>query len=114
MRSARIRLHVTENTDAMLGYWDADQVCRYANNAYFQWFGKTPEEMINKISLAELLGKSYSTLLPYIKKVFMGETQVFSREIITPFGETRLGLATLHPDIEHGIIKGFFVHVANM
>ena len=114
MRSARIRLHVTENTDAMLGYWDADQVCRYANNAYFQWFGKTPEEMINKISLAELLGESYSTFLPYIKKVFMGETQVFSREIITPAGETRRGLATLHPDIEHGIIKGFFVHVANM
>jgi len=51
----------------MLSYWDKDEICRFANKAYLEWFGKTPEEMINKMSLAELLGPLYPSNEPYIK-----------------------------------------------
>jgi hypothetical protein len=38
----------------MLAYWDKDLICRYANSAYVDWFGKTKEEMINNIRIDEL------------------------------------------------------------
>ena len=114
MEQSGIRKLVAENTDAMLAYWDADQVCRYANNAYIKWFGKTPGEMIDKITLQELLKDIYPKNLPYIEKVLQGETQVFYRDIKVPSGEIRRAIATYHPDIEHGLVKGFFVHVADM
>ena len=42
---------VTDHIDAMLAYWDKDSVCRFANSAYLQWFGKTKEEMIGKLTI---------------------------------------------------------------
>lgn len=114
MEKSGIRKLVAENTDAMLAYWDADLVCRYANNAYVKWFGKSPEEMIDKITLQELLKDIYPKNLPYIEKALKGETQVFYRDIPIPSGETRRTIATYHPDIEYGTVKGFFVHVADL
>lgn len=105
---------VADHVNAMLAYWDKDQFCRFANNTYLKWFGKTPEEMIGKITMKELLGPLYEKNLPYILKALKGETQVFEREIPLPSGEIRHTLATYHPDIADGIVRGFFVHVADV
>jgi len=48
LQLAQRSLEVANHTDAMLGYWDKDLMCRYANPPYHRWFGKTPEEMIEK------------------------------------------------------------------
>ena len=32
---------VVDHIDAMLAYWDRNQVCRFANNAYLQFFKKS-------------------------------------------------------------------------
>lgn len=114
MNYAKMSQIVTEHTDAMLAYWDADEICRYANYAYVKWFNKTPEEMINKITLKQLLGPIYNLNQPYIENVLKGKTQVFYRDIVLPTGELKHAIATYHPDNEGGIIKGFFVHVADM
>jgi len=56
LRIPEIALNVANNTQAMLAYWDKNLVCRFANDAYFEWFGKKKEDMINRITLTELLG----------------------------------------------------------
>lgn len=33
-------LRVADHVTAMLAYWNTDQVCLFANNAYRDWFGK--------------------------------------------------------------------------
>jgi len=106
---------VAAHIDAMLAYWDKDLVCRFANNAYLEWFGKTPEQMINKVTIDELLGPIlYEKNLPYIKEALNGEKQVFEREIPLPTGGSRHSIATYYPDIANGKVKGFFVLVADV
>ena len=64
------------------------------------WFGKSPADMIDKITLRELLRDIYPRNLPYIEKVMKGETQVFYRDIPTPDAEVHRSIATYHPNSE--------------
>ena len=106
---------VASNTNAMLAYWDKNLICRFANNAYMEWFGRTPEEMIGRMTLPQLLGPSlYEKNVSYITGALEGKVQVFERNIITPAGEYRDSLATYNPDIIDGEVAGFFVHVADI
>jgi PAS domain S-box-containing protein len=105
---------VTNNIPAMLAYWDKNEICRLANTAYLQWFGKTPEEMVDKMSMRELLGPLYKKNLPHIKRVLTGETQIFEREMKVPSGEVRYSLATYTPDIVNNEVLGFIAHVADI
>lgn len=99
----------------MLAYWDKDLICRYANSAYVDWFGKTKEEMINNMRIDELLGPLFEKNLPYIKGVLSGKKQLFEREIPIPNSSgIRHSLATYIPDINDGEVIGFFVHVADV
>ena len=106
---------VCDAAPAMLAYWDRDQRCRFANQAYLRWFGRTPEEMMGT-TLRELLGpKLYALNLPYIEAALRGERQEFEREIPHPSGgEPRHSLATYVPHIENGVVQGFCVHVAEI
>jgi PAS domain S-box-containing protein len=107
-------LLVADHVSAMLAYWDKNLICQFANAAYRDWFGKTREEMVGKISIKELLGPIYDKNLPYILGVLEGKHQTFEREIPTPSGSTRHSLANYFPDIVNGEVRGFFVHVADI
>jgi len=97
----------------MMAYWDNNQVCRFANKAYYNWFGKTDSQM-RGITLKELLGSLYEKNLPYIERAYAGEKQIFEREITTPDGVTRFSLATYSPHLADGKVQGIFVHVADV
>ncbi len=107
-------LLVADRIEAMLAYWDKDLICRFANNAYIEWFGKSKEDMVDKITMKELLGHLYEKNLPYITEVLKGNTQQFEREIKTPGGEIRHSLANYYPDFHEGKVRGFSVHVADI
>lgn len=109
----QITAAVVDHVDAMLAYWDKELLCRFANEAYLQWFGKSPQEMIGKMRMPELLGPLFEKNLPYITGALKGERQSFEREIQTPSG-LRHSLANYHPDISDGEVQGFYVHVADI
>lgn len=109
-----IGLFVADNVDAMLAYWDKDMICRFANNAYKQWFGKGREDMVDKITMEELLGPLYVKNLPYITQALRGVPQKFEREITLPDGSKRNTIASYYPEIIDGSVVGFFVHVADI
>ncbi len=113
-RLKSLGLSVADHVSAMLAYWDKDLICRFANAAYIDWFGKTREEMVDKISIKELLGPLYEKNLAYITGALAGKAQTFEREITTPSGTKRHALANYFPDIVDGEVKGFFVHVADI
>ena len=75
-----IALFLLDHLDAMVAYWDANEVCVFANNAYRDWFGKTKAEVIGH-TLQELLGPLYPLNVPYIKGALEGREQVFERDI---------------------------------
>ena len=101
-RINNIGLLVTDRVEAMLAYWDLNLVCKFANNAYMDWFGKSREEMVDKMTLEELLGPLYQKNLPYIREALKGNTQHFEREIKTPTGEVRHSFASYYPDFHNG------------
>jgi PAS domain S-box-containing protein len=108
-------ISVPDHISAMLAYWDKDLICRFANAAYLEWFGKTPEEMIDKMTLDELLGPDlYEQNRPHVLAALQGKAQTFEREIKLPDGGIRYGMANYSPDIVHGRVLGFYVHVADV
>ena len=109
-----IGLLVADHVSAMLAYWDKDLICRFANAAYRDWFGKTREEMVGKITIKELLGPIYNQNLPYILGALEGKPQTFEREIPIPTGGVRHSIANYFPDVVNGEVRGFFVHVADI
>jgi len=107
-------LHVADHVSVNLSYWDIHQICRFANNAYISWCGKSREDMVGRITLEEHLGLGYEDHLPYIQGVLEGTNQMFECDISIPSGETRHTMTTYTPDIGHGIIKGFFAQVVDI
>lgn len=112
--TCELALEVVDHITAMVAYWDLNQVCRFANNAYWAWFGRTRDEVVGR-TMQEVLGPLYALNLPYIEAVLSGETQVFERAIPIPSGTGyRHSIATYIPDIVEGRVQGFFVHVADV
>ncbi len=111
--TADIALTIVDNITAMTAYWDADQRCRFASNAYVEWFGKSRQQLVG-VTLQEFLGPLYERNLPHINAALNGEIQTFEREIARPDGEVRHALATYTPHVVEGAVQGLFVHVSDV
>lgn len=110
---ARAALRVVDRISAMVAYWDAEERCVFSNEAYRQWFGRSPQDM-RGISLQELLGPLYEKNLPFIRSALAGQPQIFERQIPLPGGGFRDSIATYTPDLVDGTVRGFSVHVADV
>jgi PAS domain-containing protein len=104
MPPEQIALRIVNHDPGMIAYWDSNQRCVFANDAYMTWFGRTRLEM-RGISLMELLGQIYEKNLPYILGAIKGERQVFERQLTLPNGEIREAIATYTPDIVNDVVE---------
>jgi PAS domain-containing protein len=85
----------------------------FSNDAYREWFGRTPEQMLG-MTMQQLLGALYEKNHPHILGALRGERQVFERRIPLPNGGFRDSIATYTPDIVDGKTIGFWAHVADV
>jgi PAS domain S-box-containing protein len=99
---------------ALIGYWDANLRNKLANQAYVDYFGLTPEQMLG-LHISEVLGPTlYEKNLPFLERALAGERQMFDREIETPSGEKRYTQASYIPDVVDGEVRGIFVLVTDI
>jgi PAS domain S-box-containing protein len=93
----------------MIGYWDHKRLNRFANLAYGEFFGRSPEAMVGQ-PMREVLGEQlYSFSLPYVDAVLEGKLQVFERVIPQPDGSARYNLGKFLPDVGlDGTVIGFY------
>lgn len=102
---------VLDAVPSMIGYWDRDQVNRFANQAYSKWFGASPVQIVGK-SMQKLLGAElYAMNHPHIDAALRGHTQVFERAIPSADGTVRHSLVTYLPDHGREGVRGFYVIV---
>lgn len=115
LQQARQHLQsILDHMPAMIGYWDRDLTNRFANQAYVEWFGWTPQQMQGH-HIREVLGEVlFQKNLPYMLRALAGEVQHFNREITDPTGQLRHSQASYIPDVQGGKVQGFFVLVSDV
>ena len=99
----------------MIGYWDRDLRCRYANNAYSEWFEKQPKDIIG-ITYRELTGEHlFSLNEPYIRRVLAGEPQRFERTLHKVGGSVGHIIGHYTPDFDaDGTVRGFAIQASEV
>jgi signal transduction histidine kinase len=108
-------LLVADNVPAMLAYWDKDLKCRYANDAYLDWFGKTSAEMIGEMTIIDLLGATYGPYEPNIKGALAGLPQEMVLVLPLPDGDIKHYLqVSLIPDLDQDGLKGIVMYAADI
>ncbi|CCG09364.1 PAS domain S-box protein [Pararhodospirillum photometricum] len=106
----RILQTVLDAVPSLIGYWDRDLTCRFANKAYAHWFGAEPERL-QGIPLRTLLGDAfYDQSRPMVEAALSGQPQTFERMIPRP-DKQGVCHTLVHyvPEIIDGITRGFYV-----
>ncbi len=114
-RSDRRLRTIADSIPAMIGYWNADFRCEFANEAYRAWFGVSPERIVG-MTMLELMGERLFELNePHIRGVFAGQRQHFERRLIKADGtETMTDAQYLRDHDESGGVRGFYVLVTDI
>jgi diguanylate cyclase (GGDEF)-like protein/PAS domain S-box-containing protein len=114
-QSERFIRFITDAMPALVAYWDKDLRCKFANRAYTEWWGKTPE-YIKSATLKEVMGESlFSVNESFIRGALAGEPQHFERYLTKPDGSVGHVLANYVPDTDaHGKVLGFIIIVTDI
>lgn len=95
----------------VVGYWDKDQQNQFANPAYQDWLGLSPEQIRGK-HFRDVFGpERYDEVLPYVEAALCGKLQSFE-DVFRPSGQSgEPRHAEIHyvPDYRDAEVAGFFV-----
>ncbi|WP_232824667.1 PAS domain S-box protein [Algibacillus agarilyticus] len=92
----------------MVGYWDKNLYCLFANEAYQEWFNKTPQQIIG-MTFRELAGEDlYQLNQENIQAVLTGKPQRFERVLTKVNGTESSIIGQYIPHFaEDGSVVGF-------
>jgi diguanylate cyclase (GGDEF)-like protein/PAS domain S-box-containing protein len=100
---------IADNVSAMLCYVDAERRFKFVNRRYAEFFGHSVDEAVGK-HLSEVIGSDiYDSVLPYVERVFSGETVNFEQGRRSPSGDPCWIDFTLVPDVgSDGAVRGYY------
>jgi PAS domain S-box-containing protein len=93
---------------ALVAYVDADELYRFANRAYEQWFGRSAGEITGR-TVREVLGEAaYAAIAGHVKAALAGEAVRFEETLVYREGPVRRVQAAYTPDVApDGTVRGF-------
>jgi PAS domain S-box-containing protein len=109
----RLLHNILDGVPGLVGYWTKDLINSFANVAYSEWFGLSPEQIKGK-HIRDLLGDDlFERNWPYMRDALAGTPQRFERILPVPSkpGEFRYSQAHYLPDVANGVVRGFVVMV---
>jgi len=87
-REKRLRL-VADAMPMLIAYCDKQEVYRYCNAAYREWFGLSPDDVLGR-RVREVVGEpAYSKIQPYIKQTLEGEHLAIDTQLPYRHGPVR-------------------------
>jgi diguanylate cyclase (GGDEF)-like protein/PAS domain S-box-containing protein len=106
---------IADSVPALIGYWNPELRCEFSNQAYREWYGIEPRDILG-MPMAELLGERiFSLNEPHARAALAGQPQQFERELIKADGSKVLVDARYTPDVDAaGVVRGFCVLVTDI
>jgi PAS domain S-box-containing protein len=108
LRTLQFSQDVADNMPGAMSYWDADLVCRFANKAYAQTFGSTPDRLVGTAIQNTAVHASYLMAYHHAQAALQGQTCEFELEARSGQAE-RIFWCSYQPDIQDGEVRGVFV-----
>src|SRR5574343_916637 len=105
---ARLRL-INDTIPILIGYVDKDEVYRYANKGYSDWYGH-PEGSVTDRAVLDVIGPEvYGQVKDFVSKALTGQQVTYEYQMQRQ-GQTVHAQSTLVPEISaEGETLGFFV-----
>jgi PAS domain S-box-containing protein len=72
---------ITNAMPALVAFYDAGHVCRFANDFHREWYGREPAELVGR-HMCELIGQPhFDNRLPFLRQVAEGRPVAFDAEV---------------------------------
>ncbi|GAA4034808.1 ATP-binding protein [Actimicrobium antarcticum] len=108
------RQTIIDHMPAVVVYWDKQLLNRFANTAYLDWFGVTPQQMLGR-HIRDVNGaEHFSRIAPFLNSALAGNTEIFELPIVLPDGSERHALISYVPDRVDGEIVGIYGFLSNI
>ena len=108
--AGRGSLAIADRLPAMIGYWNRDLYCEFANERYRDWFRLAPQAIIG-LHVRDLVGEEmYRLNEPHMRRALAGVEQRFERCLAKADGSSHILDVHYIPDVDAaGGVRGFFV-----
>ncbi|MFA7430996.1 MAG: ATP-binding protein [Rhodospirillaceae bacterium] len=107
---------VTDAVPALIAQFDADQTYLFANRAYSEWFGITPEDLVGR-RLPDHLGDAYAPMAEMVETALSGLTVTFETRIALPEETRHVRVVFVPQVVGPGIgaeVSGFFSMITDI
>jgi len=103
-----------DSVPALISFFDAGHVCRFANDHHIHWYGRTPGQLVGS-HMRDFLGDAlYAERRPWLERVAAGETVSFEAEVPHCSGGSREAAIRYVPKIVDGRFEGFHTLVFDL
>jgi PAS domain S-box-containing protein len=105
----RLRL-ITDGVPANIGYFDNQQIFRYANKGYSEWFSRPTDEIVDHHVESVLGPRVWPTVRDNVARALLGNQVSYEYSLIRPNGQPVFARSTLVPEFApDGTVLGCFV-----
>ncbi|QJE03569.1 response regulator [Massilia forsythiae] len=101
---------ITDHLPALVGYWDDQLRCQFANRPYLDWLGRSAGQVIGRTVHELLDAEQIAQVEPFARAVFAGTPQFFERRLRRAgSGEVMQAWGSYIPDFDAtGKVRGFY------
>jgi PAS domain S-box-containing protein len=102
---------ITDRIPARLAYYDKDLICRFANSAHANRYGKLAGEMVGSHLSQVVRPELLPEILPRVASALSGESQSFEAERTASDGSRNFYQIHYIPDFQNGVVEGIFIEL---
>ncbi|MDO8458815.1 MAG: PAS-domain containing protein [Burkholderiaceae bacterium] len=106
---------ITDTVPALISYFDHQEIYRYVNKGYADWFGYAKEEVLGR-SIREVVGDEvYTDISHHVRQALQGQNISYEYAMRRPGGRVVYARSELVPELDaDGRVAGCFVLSVNI
>ena len=102
---------ITDRIPARLAYYDKNLICRFANSAHANRYGKLASELVGTHLSDVVRPEVLPEILPRVANALSGEQQTFDADRQNADGSRSSYQIQYIPDVQNGLVEGIFIEL---